>query len=339
MSITRLRDTDFLYFYEYRNKTAYFPSADLSLVVNFKTIMEMHENDEILSAPENIKIFEKNFLDLRSDKRSLLVAFSSSIYHCWYESIGPVLYELSLDKNLRVIIVLRSTEIVANNVMLNHFTTLLSDINAEYIVYHSIDHDGFFIDNFYYPNFGKANVVEPTRQIYNATRIYVDEPNKNPTKTVYLSRTKVEGRRDVKNISIKPGLRFYHDLRIDNEKMLEEYFRSKGIEIVYPEDFDGLSSQVNFFNDVKTLISISGSGLTNMAFMHPGNTVIELVTTLTAQTTFGNPPNEGEEALHHFYPTMAYEKGHRYVGIPNINQSAEEIISFFEEKNVLLGLM
>ena len=75
----------------------------------------------------------------------------------------------------------------------------------------------------------------------------------------------------------------YVNYRMDNYKYLEDFFEKYNFEIIdninefyaFSENF---IDQINFFNEVKTLISVSGSGLTNSLFMQKNTNLIELIT-------------------------------------------------------------
>jgi capsular polysaccharide biosynthesis protein len=210
------------------------------------------------------------------------------------------------------------------------------EVEFEFIDYSA--HPGFILSNFYaHPRDTFRNNQNPAKALHDYTRIYVDEET-DPYRVVYLSRLKVGGKRAIENKVIKKGLKFYSDLRIDNEAELEKYFEKRGVEIIYPENFKTFKDQVRFFNEVKTVISLSGSGLTNAVFMKPGTTMIEIITPLTAlvaNSIDSKKKFDGEEAIHHYYSVIAYDKNQKYLGVPNQNQSAQEVINFFESHNIL----
>lgn len=80
---------------------------------------------------------------------------------------------------------------------------------------------------------------------------------KNPYRQVYISRAKA-GRRKM----------------IDENQFIEEIMKL-GFEVVYCEDMN-FNQTKEFFSDVKILIAQHGAGLTNMLFMQPQSTVIEI---------------------------------------------------------------
>lgn len=147
-----------------------------------------------------------------------------------------------------------------------------------------------------------------------------------PKKIAYLARSKVKPKSDFSIFNNRDPdlLKIKNDLRVEDEEILIEYFQNKGYEIVYPEDFNSFEEQIKFFDDVKTMICSSGSGMANMMFMQPGNIVIELQTPVLIA---------GTQQVHPFYEGFAWAKRHNFITIPNERKSAE-IIEHFENKRL-----
>ena len=334
MTITVIRETNHLNYYSYRKNATWFPSSDIVNVQRLPLIVDAQLD------PENENVTYEGYLDLRNTtKRTLIVRHFASVYHSWYESIGPALSELRQDKSLRVLIVDTSPDIDVSSPTLKFFKQLLTDLGIEFIYFNITDSPGFILEDFYYSDVSGFQSLEPAEELFKATRIYSKLPkNSVPEKIVYLSRGMVEGDRSTSNSSILPGLRFYDDKRIDNEKKLEEYLESRGVEIVHPENFNSVSDQVQYFEDVQTIISLSGSGLSNSIFMKENTYVIELTTALTA-SRFSNEmdagKSHGEEALHHYYSVLAWERNQFYISISNKDQSYKSIIDAFEKTKIL----
>jgi hypothetical protein len=124
--------------------------------------------------------------------------------------------------------------------------------------------------------------------------------------------------------------------RLDNEEKLEEFFISQGFEVICPEDFQSLEDQINYFYEVKTIVSITGGGLTNMVFMQNGGNVIELMTTLITNQSIGSKAPSGlEEGQHHFYHSIAFRKNFSYFGIPNLDAKYDTLITRIEQDGIL----
>lgn len=94
--------------------------------------------------------------------------------------------------------------------------------------------------------------IQKTRSI-----LTTGQDTSQPTKRIYISRTKA-GRR-----------------KIANEEEILPLLQSLRFEIVYCEDMS-LSEQIHLFSQAAILVSNHGAGLTNMLFMHTGAAVLEL---------------------------------------------------------------
>ena len=133
-----------------------------------------------------------------------------------------------------------------------------------------------------------------------------------PTKKIYISR-----------------LKYDNDLphaRVKNERVLEEYMKNKGYEIVYAEEFNSIFDQIRFMSKVKTLVSPTSSGITNALFMKPGGNILELTTSFQMLD---------REDLHHQYVNLAYSLNHNYHAIQNKDRNADIIINKLEKTNIL----
>jgi hypothetical protein len=145
----------------------------------------------------------------------------------------------------------------------------------------------------------------------------------NPNKKVYLSRAKLK---TIKEEEVlfggldKSKFSSDSDQRIDNEEQLIEYFNYLGFEIIYTEDFFCMEEQINFFSQVKTIVSVTTAGLANAIFMPTGGKVIELTVPLITH---------GVESIHNVYQGISFAKKHKYMSLPTM-RSAEDVISIIE---------
>ena len=129
-----------------------------------------------------------------------------------------------------------------------------------------------------------------------------------PSKKVYISR---------KNYSS-------HDIRVDNEEALENYFIEKGFQVVYPEDIPTFKEQFELFNSCSTLAALSGSGLTSLIFMQENQKVIEILTELMVGHTMSDDETKNIiYGIHDHYRYMALLKNHTYLAVLNSEKQAE----------------
>jgi hypothetical protein len=140
---------------------------------------------------------------------------------------------------------------------------------------------------------------------------------REPTKKVYLSR----GGRGGYSGSIDAEYKYFQDdLRMHNESELEAFFSERGYEIIEPETkFKTIMEQIDYMRQVKTLVSVTSSGLTNMLFMKPNQTVIEIqvevVDNEKGVELDGRP--EFIQRLHPFYQVLSFIGDHTFLSLPS----------------------
>ena len=129
-----------------------------------------------------------------------------------------------------------------------------------------------------------------------------------PNKKIYISR---------KNYSS-------HDIRVDNEEVLENYFIEKGFEIVYPEDIPTFKEQFELFNSCSTLAALSGSGLTSLMFLQENQKVVEILTEVMVGFTMSDDETKViNYGIHDHYRLMSLLKNHTYLAVLNSEKQAE----------------
>jgi hypothetical protein len=274
--------------------------------------------------PESDKV-----LTIKSTKEKVLISLSSGPYHFFNDSVGPALKALDDVPNAEVYIDVANIWFDRHNLFYDFFFKVIRDKGFTVYEVDTRGYDAVNVSNFHVM-ITNQYVANSGNRVFEAYKHYVKDKNVEPYRNVYLSR-KYMGDRDWSR-QLHDGLSAKHDNRIDNEKILERYFAEKGFEIICPEDFKSFEDQINFFYSVKTLVSLTSSGLTNAFFMQPNNTMVELMTPLV---TFHDQPGpdklaHAQEAIHHFYQLVATNRGHKYIGIPNMPRSAEKIVETIE---------
>jgi hypothetical protein len=148
----------------------------------------------------------------------------------------------------------------------------------------------------------------------------------DPTEKIYVSRSKTTPRDvSVKNSPHADNSFILDDVRLYNEKLLEEYFKSLGFVIVYAEEFESYEDQVRFFASAKVIAGVTGAGLWNALFMKSGGLVLEISTPL-ATSDNGSPMVD----YHPHYATLAYAMGMNYLAIPSSLRHGSEIVDKIE---------
>jgi capsular polysaccharide biosynthesis protein len=213
---------------------------------------------------------------------------------------------------------------------LRSFLKLLAYNGIKYQTFSRPNFDTININNFYIKHY-HHQIGDPQTTLFEMYAEYLDLANKKPTRDVYLSRT----------LSHSPQESDENSLRIDDERALEKYFSSLGFDIIYPEDFRDLDEQICFFHGVRTLVSLTSSGITGATFMQPGQTVIELVTPMVINFPDENNYYESTriEELHHFYVFMCFRKNHKYMAISNETKNAKKLIKSLESDDIFKAFL
>lgn len=278
-------------------------------------------------------------IDLTSKRRKIVKAISSSYYHFFADDVCDIIYALNLYPDAELILdvsqVAKSLS-EPNRGFLNFFFSALEDKGIRYKLVDVSQFDIIYINDYYIAeSIHKSSMSGPL--FFNFFKEYIDNPNEKPYRNVYLTRKKVL--KDVKDLKQKAAkLSFTTDDRVDSEERLGTIFESLGYEVVAPEDFTDFRHQINFFHSVKTLASLTSSGLANALFMQPGGTIVEFSTPLVvlspilgAEKTIQDMLQDSEydpqiaQELHMFYKLVAYLKSHTYISINNPNRSADDI--------------
>ena len=271
---------------------------------------------------ESKYIFSKaERVDLRDNRLKLFIPSDSIFYHFFLETIPQI---MSFNKKFPdALIVIDSYRVVSRKGGQPYLDFLKKCLDNNNIKYLFLENECVVaINNFYFfegldGSDGKINII------YNTVKQFVKSINTNPTKKVYISRRYISGKRNKYHLNEmlernkwieQDEIDFIitdFDIRMHNEEILENFFKSCNFEIVYPENFNSFEEQINYFNDVKTVVSTTSSGLVNTIFMPPGGEVIELLTPNISGSEIGF------ELYCFQYLAISYAKKHSYLGIPS----------------------
>lgn len=277
---------------------------------------------------------EAKVLDLTTSKPKIFFKFSGSYYHFLMDDVSNIIraiedypdHELILDMSG----VIPMTQTPREGLTFFYeFLALLKTYEIKHKVVNLIDYDVVYIDDFYRIDYKFTSSLR-AEKVYEYFLPYVKDPQEAPTRNVYVSRRRQDELRPHATEVEKTEF-FYDGLRIDNEYALESYLFDLGFDIVYPEDFEGFDQQVNFFHSVKTIVSLTSSGLTNAVFMQPGGTVIEVASPIIARPTEnGNKVGTLQKSIHNFYKDLSFLKNHTHISIQNPNYSVDDVVNTIE---------
>lgn len=285
---------------------------------------------------------DKHALDLVSDQIKVFVSLSFSPYHFIHDDLGEFLAQYEKTPDAKFIIdITQIANIDPLPSFLNFFFRYLNSKKVDYLPINFNKVNKININNFYCRNTAAESyeLNDPGLKIHAMGLEHVKDLTVPATKKVYISRKNFKGR-ELSKI-IKGRLPYADDNRMDDEKKVEDYFRSLGFEIAIPEDFKTFEDQINYFYEAKMVVSATSSGFINAFFMRPGSTMVELATPLISFTRLGDgitsPLSVGQQEIHHFYHAMSISLGHKYISIENKDRSSNKIIDTIESDNFLKG--
>lgn len=283
-----------------------------------------------------------------SDDKKIFLNVSGSQFHLLYDTMGTIFH--LFDHDPETLFILNTGEVKSQDLISNlreFFFKLLDLNNVRYQVYSSdLKDNKVNARNFYRRKDHQQEMYSHKvgESISKYTRVFIKNKQVEPFRKVYLSRRVANSKKDITYGNTLPIVQIPRHFfnRVDDEEMLENFFSSHGFEIVYPENFKTFEEQINFFYEVKTLISLSGAGLSNALFMQTKGNVIELFTShwiwRNAKDNNRNVRQLREEE-HFFYNSIAFEKGHEYVAVNNKEKSATDIINKFETNPILKAII
>lgn len=278
-------------------------------------------------------------LDLTGKRKKIVRTLSASVFHFFADDVCDILCALKIYPDAELILDLSLLSDViesSDRGFIGFFFDALADQGIKYKLINASEFDIIYINDYCVAESPYRSSISG-ELIYEFFKKYIDKPNTVPHRNVYLTRKKVN--KDSSNLEKTAAkLSYRKDERIDSEDRLAEIFANLGFEVIAPEDFKDFHEQLNFFYSVKTLASLTSSGLANALFMQPGGTIIEMSTPLVVlspilsgeRTILDMEPEHQEDytiaqELHMFYKLIAYLKSHVYLSINNPGRNADQL--------------
>jgi hypothetical protein len=283
-------------------------------------------------------------LTLIDGKPKLIVSIVYSFYHAVLDSMSAILYALEKHPNHNVVIDVSDIWGALYGEgsswdIFNTFVETLRENGTEVNLVRLKKYDVIYIDNFCIVDF-VYETGKKSNLVYDFFKQKVTNPDALPNKSVFVSRRFSGDREDVD----AEGLSYPNDRRMDDHIALENYFADLGYEIIHAERFNSFQEQLDYFYSAKTIVGITGSGLTNAVFMQPGGTMFEIVTPMVVTVPF---PGESKDItkpffvqeVHNFYKNIAYYQNHTFVCVQNPNRSFAEFTEVVKNSPGLLKFL
>jgi hypothetical protein len=270
-----------------------------------------------------------SYLNLIDGAKKLVKPICNSFYHSIMDDMAEILYALELHPDHDLIIDISDIHdsLYREGSEWDFFNFFVQGLIADGVKvklvelkkYEIIYIDNFQVVTFIYESGQRANLI------HEFFKKQVTDSTVEPTKNVLVSRAEMGVRESYET----EGLSHKSDERMDDHEALETYFADLGYEIVHSEKFSNFQQQLDYFYSVKTLVSLTGSGLTNAVFMQPGGIMFEIVTPLVVAVPFPGIPKDITDPfyvqeIHNFYKNLAYYQNHTYASVQNPTRSIEE---------------
>lgn len=250
-----------------------------------------------------------NFLKFVSPRKKIFISLDPNYYHFHNDSLGTLFGYYEIIKDCIFVLDISKIPNHENCSFYNFFIQFLKDNEISYELINCNKDTAIHANNFFIiKSFPPINVNSP-KTVFNFYKNSIDNLKVKPYKNVYLSRKDNRG--------------------LNNLNQINKYFKNNGFEVIYAEDFANFKEQINYFYKVKTLVSLSGAGLTNSIFMQENTSVIEILTAHTLNISLLDEViiENNVEQIHHVYNVITFLKNQTYISIPNINNNAKDIIN------------
>jgi hypothetical protein len=282
------------------------------------TVITSYLDRDVLG--EELPPTEESTRDLTSENFKGIIHVPDSYFHYFSDFVGPIVVFLEecIEKGVEKVEVISVVVEPAQPVVQN-FTPFLTYCLSQFsdrieIIQTQInenqrlsDFEKAFIKINKFRVIDQRDIGISIESIYEMAKTFSEHSDSVvPGKKVFISR---------RNDSIKDS----SENRELYEEDVENFFTSIGFEVISGESFEGLKEQIKYFDDVSVFAGYTGAGMTSSMFMKPKQTVIEIVCPLKFD-------NGLRYEIHNFYKTISMLKKHKYVGIPNINNSKEDLL-------------
>lgn len=277
---------------------------------------------EVLNEEDSQETFTHEFFE--NKKTKILIYLEGPFYYLIYNHLSTILKMYYADPQL--IFVFYGTEKLdpEDLKIIDFFKKLFDSLNLQYVFVENLNFNcAIKIKNYvdikkFIENKNLRITLDDIKIVSDTVAKYINNKQK-PYRKVYLSRSHIAPK-IFKTDKSNQG--YSDDIRLKNQKDLENFFLSKGYEIIIPEKiFSTFEDQINFMSTVKVLASITSAGLLNSIFMKNDQTIVEV----SAELVFQNEPLKTTQDISNFYVLFSYIKNHIHISIPSKRNCLEVI--------------
>jgi hypothetical protein len=217
---------------------------------------------------------------------------------------------------------------------------------------HTVEYSGdreFYINNFIHVKtpFGvRMELLKPVSDflVENLSPSVVPA-----SKKIYVSRGKIttlngnrlqdipeEAKTDLEKLkSFREQNQYGFSDRLDDEKALENYLKTLGFVIIYPEDFSSYREQLDTIASAKILMSVTSSALNACLVLAPNTFVVELGTLLHTRMRANGDIDIKFSEFHDHYKIQSSVRNNLHMFISNKNCKVSNIIESIESNESL----
>lgn len=272
---------------------------------------------------------------LQSTSLKYLIQLQPQFSHSLHDSLAMILKLNLLRPKAVFILYVPQGQLKGVNLVYDYIEELLNYKQIDHVILSPLGGDSRYspvveIQNYIDTSIYSNNLsLDDYSNTFSTIKEHVCLDQVTPYRKVYLSRSHID-RRDNRNSAGTFG-GFKDDVRMENEKILENFFREKGYEIVIPElKFSSFREQIEYMNTVKVLASVTSSGLLNSFFMQDGQFILEIVAELV--TDGGR-----DQSLVSYYSDYSYIKDHVHLSIQSRRDPVEVVHKLENLINPLLS--
>jgi hypothetical protein len=316
-----------------------------------KLLTKSHHEGFNVEDVDHIDPQKKSFID---DTRKIVIDNSAPYGHIITTWMYLLLKELETSRRPTTVLLYKSPD--TRHMRLEHSSNVSEYLYERLtkkgykVVY--IDSKEFYINDF--TTFLTPISIRPGR--IEVVSDFLSEGldySKEPTEKIYLSRAKtttfngnqkidipeelVITEAEIKNIR-NDNMYMFSD-RIDDEKALEDYLKTLGFTIVYPEDIESYQDQLQLFASSKIVMSITSSALSLSLVMAPNTLLVELVTPMYVHPDRYGDLKRDQIEYHSHYRDMSTIRNKLYIGISNKYHSTSDVINSIESNASLKSLL
>jgi hypothetical protein len=181
-----------------------------------------------------------------------------------------------------------------------------------------IDSDEFYVNNLIHVKTPFAIKTENLKPVSDFLIENLSPSAVQGQEKIYLSRGK--------------GVKHSFSSRIDDESALEEYLKTLGFTVLYPEDFKSYRDQLDRIASARMLMSITSSALYSLMVLQPHTLVVELPV-LYPMADNVNPDGTFDlrhAYFHDHYRNLATIRNNIYLAISNKNSKTSQVVEAIE---------